>query len=381
MEEIKSPTVTVKYAGKDITADVSANLISLTYTDAEEGESDEVEMTLDDADGLWRDAWYPSKGDKIDVSIGYGTALVPCGTFTIDRIELAGAPDRITISALAAGIKSKVRTRKSTAHEKQTLKQVAEKIAGENGMTVEGEIANITFERITQNRETDLTFLRRLAEEYGYLFSVRDKKIIFTSIYKIEAGSDVKTIDRTQLDSYSIKDATVQTYKSARVSYRDSKTNKVVTSTVNAGDSLDSGGTIGGGNELTAEDTLEMHDKAETEQQARAKAQAALHRANTGGQEGTFDLYGEPLLVAGSNFQLTGMGKLSGRWHITKSRHSITRSSYVTSVEAKRLKDVTKPEQRKSPKPAPKSPRYPTGTSNRQGGANILTTSFDNGNI
>ena len=381
MEEIKSPRVVVKYEGKDITADVSANLISLTYTDAEEGESDEVEMTLDDADGLWRDAWYPSKGDKLQVEIGYAQNLVPCGTFTIDRIELAGAPDRITISALAAGVKSKTRTRKSTAHEKQTLKQIAEKVASANGMTVEGEIANITFERITQNRETDLTFLRRLAEEYGYLFSVRDKKIIFTSIYKIEGANDVKTIDRTELDSYSIKDATVQTYKSARVSYRDSKTNKIVSSSVNAGDGLDGGGTVGGGNELTAEDTLELHDKAENEQQARAKAQAALHRANSGGQEGTFDLYGEPLLVAGSNFTLTGMGKLSGKWHITKSRHSISRTSYVTSLEAKRLKDVSKPEQRKSPKPAPKSPRYPTSTGNRQGGANILTTSFDNGNI
>ncbi len=360
MEAIKKPQFVVKYNAKDITRDVSQSLISVTYSDAEEGETDEFQMELEDTDGLWRDAWYPKKGDSIELSIGYDGVLMSCGKFVIDEISLRGAPDTVTIRGLAAATNSPLRTKKSTAHEKQTLRQIAERIASANRLTVQGEIANIQIERVTQNRETDLQFLARIAKEYGYLFSVRDKNLIFTSIYHIEKGQPVLTIDRTDLISYSVTDKSVKTFKSATVKYRDPKTNKVVKSTVTAKDVLeDRTGIVGGANVDTAADTLELTEKAENEQQARLKAQASLHRANSDGQEGAFELYGEPLFVAGNNFLLTGMGALSGKWHITKSTHRISRSGgYVTSLDAKRLKDVETPEQRKTPKRKPKKGRY-----------------------
>lgn len=364
MEKIKNPLFKITYEGKDITRDITKSLISVTYNDAEEGETDEVSIEVEDTDGLWRDAWYPSKGDKMELSIGYDGIMVNCGKFVVDEIQLRGAPDTVMIRGLAAATNSPLRTKNSTAHEKQTLKQIADKIAAKNQLTVKGEIANIQIERVTQNRESDLAFLARIAKEYGYLFSVRDKVLTFTSIYGVENGQPVLEIDRTDLIAYSVTDKSVKTFKSATVQYRDPKSNKVVSATVKAGDAIEGGtGTVGGANTTTASDVLEIKDKAENPQQARLKAQAALHKANSEGQEGTFDLYGEPLLVAGNNFTLTGMGKLSGRWHISRSSHSISRDSgYKTALEAKRLKDVDKPEQRKTPAKKKKRPAYKVKT-------------------
>lgn len=379
MEAIKKPQFQVVYGSKDITKDISKSLISLTYNDAEEGETDDVSFEVEDTDGLWRDAWYPSKGDTIELSIGYDGVLLNCGKFVVDEIALQGAPDTVTIRGLAAATNSPLRTKRSTAHEKQTLKQIAEKIAAKNGLSVQGEIANIQIERVTQNRESDLGFLARIAKEYGYLFSVRDKSLIFTSIYGIEGGQPVLDIDRTDLIRYRVTDKSVATFKAATVKYREPKTNAVVTATVNAGDKLSVITTTaidivtGGANTTTSGDVLELDLKAENKQQATTKAQAALHRANTDGQDGSFVVYGEPLFVAGNNFMLTGMGKLSGKWHISKSSHSISRGGgYITSLEAKRIKDVDKPEQRKTPKRKPKRPKYKAKSGGGAGGLRSL---------
>ena len=81
-----------------------------------------------------------------------------------------------------------------------------------------------------------------------------------------------------------------------------------------------------------------MTTKAENKQQAEKKAQAALHRANSRQQEGSISLEGQPLLVAGNNFELTGLGQLSGKYHIEKSTHKISATGgYTTDLEIKRV--------------------------------------------
>lgn len=325
---VRAPKFKVEYAGKNITQDVSENLIRVTYTDVEEGESDELVLTLEDSNGLWRGDWYPTKGEKMTLAIGYEDRQIPCGTFEVDEIELEGPPDTITIRALAAPIKGKLRTKRSRAHENKTLKQIAQTIAGENGLSVSGEIEEVRFTRITQNRETDLGFLKRISYEYGHVFSVRNKQLVFTTIYKLEDGDPVDTVDRSQIVSYSIKDKTSESYAKAEVKYHNPRDKKVVDATKDEDDAK----------EITKGDTLYMTTKAENKQQAEKKAKAALHRANSKQQEGTIKVEGAPLLLAGNNFELTGMGQISGKFHITKSTHTIDRSSgYSTTVEVKRV--------------------------------------------
>jgi len=109
--EMPRSRFTVLYAQKDVTSDLSACLLSLTYTDYLTGQSDELELELEDVDGRWKNAWYPGKGDTLTVALGWnGQDLVDVGTFQIDEIEFAGGPSTVTIRALAAGIGKSLRT-------------------------------------------------------------------------------------------------------------------------------------------------------------------------------------------------------------------------------------------------------------------------------
>lgn len=336
MQTVRKPYLKVLYDGKNITAYVTPHLLSLSYVDKVEGESDEIELELEDVDALWRGAWYPEKGAMLDITIGYDDFTLNCGTFQLDEIELVGPPDTVRIRGLAAAITGKLRTKNSYAHENKTLLQIARTVAARNGLTVEGSIPDVRFDRITQSRETDLAFLRRIGAEYGCLFSVRDKKLVFTTIFDIEATKAATTIDRLDIRSYSIKDTSAKTYQNTKVVYHNPIQKKVIEQEYKFENNNNPDNYTY--SQIVAGDTKVIHTKAENKQQAELKAKAALHKANSKQQEGSLTMEGNPLIVAGNNFELTGFGSVSGKYHVTESRHTISRTEgYSTEATIKRV--------------------------------------------
>jgi uncharacterized protein len=338
METVIQPRVKIVYSGKDITRDITPYLLSVEYTDNTTENSDEASFTVEDTEGLWRTEWMPSKGDKIDVEIGYDNEMLKCGTFTVDEIEFSGPPDTVQIRALAASVGSPVRTKNSKAYEQQTLRQIANEIANKYGYEVidnnadKNALDDIKIQRITQNRETDLAFLKRVSDDYGIMFSLRDTKLIFTSIFDIEKGESILTLERGDLLSYSVKDTATSVYKEATVKHTAPKQNKVIESKVPTKFMY---GGEGKGPDTKSEDVLEIRVKADDPKQAEKKARAKLHKANSKEKEGSFTIIGNTKLIAGNNFTLVGMGGFSGKWNITKSSHKVDRGGYITDFEAK----------------------------------------------
>ena len=170
---MQKPIFKLEYNQKDITTDVAEYVTNIEYTDYEHGQSDEISITFEDSKRLWQTTWLPSKGDKLTLSIGYeGEKLLNCGTFEIDEITFDTPPDTLTVKGLAASIKKTLRQNNSIAYENKSLKQIAQEIAKRHGYTLVGEIDEIKVERITQNKQRDLTFLKNLAEQYGYIFKI-----------------------------------------------------------------------------------------------------------------------------------------------------------------------------------------------------------------
>ncbi len=334
----------ILYNSKDITRDISDHLISLSYVDKVQGESDEIELEVEDKDGLWQNEWYPQKGDTIEVQIIDVDAVLPCGKFTLDEKKLSsgrGDGDLFQISGVASSITKKLRTKKSSAHENKTLKQLAQFVAQQHGLKIEGTIPNIRFNRITQNRETDLRFLSRIADSYGLIFSVRDDKLVFQEMKEIEGKAHVISLDKTDVISFEFTDKTEDTYKDAKVKYHNPENNELVQSESAGGDGFD---------------TLEIKERAENSQQAELKASASLRKKNTQVLTGSIVCPGNLFLVSGNNVELTGFGNMSGVYHITESSHELNRSDgYVTSFEVKKVNVVLpakyKPKRKKIPKP------------------------------
>lgn len=342
---VSVPKFTVLYNNKNITSDISKYMLSLTYNDKTEGESDEIEIEVEDVDLRWQNSWYPEKGAKLTVSI----ENLKCGVFEIDEIQLSGPPDVVTIRGMATGIVNSLRTKKSDAHESKTLKQIAEKVAAKNNLTIQGVIPDITFGRITQNKETDLAFLKRISQEYGVLFAVRDNVITFTSIYDIEKRNISFSVDKTNISSYTLKDKADGMIKSASVKSKNAKKNEPVSTNLEFEKYKQEQG-YSSDNPVNRDEGV-THTKAENKQQAEAKAKAIMHLSATNQMEGSVEMQGTTLAVAGNNFQLTGIGKLSGKYHIKSSSHKIDRSSgYTVGLEIKRLNLPEKSQQITKPK-------------------------------
>lgn len=333
METVRVPRVKIVYEGKDITQDISKYLLSVQYTDNESKESDEISFTLEDKHGLWKSDWLPQKGDKVSLSIGYDDNLLDCGKFTVDEIEMSGPPDIVVLRALAAGTNSPLRTKNSRAYEGQTLRQIAKSVADKYGYKIvatDGSASlldNIRVERVTQDRETDLAFLERIGQDYGVVFNLKDTNLVFTSIFDMEKGSPVIELRRTDLIRYNVKDKATKVYKKARVKHKQVKSNQEITVFYEEKKT----------DQTSSEDTLEIKTRVENVQQAEAKAKAKLHDANRKGQEANFSIPGNPIMVAGNNFDLLDMGGLSGKYHVKKSSHNVSASGYITEIEAVRI--------------------------------------------
>lgn len=325
MSAVDKPLFSVVYNGVDITnAMLDKGFISLRYTDRYEFESDDLEIQVEDNDGLWQSGWYPEKGAKLSMSFGYGAMLVPAGEFEIDEIGLSGPPDVVTIRAIATGITQQLRTKRSEGYEKQNLQQIIQKVAGRNGLTVDGKIEQIQFERVTQNNETDVEFLKRLSYDFGYIFSIRAKKLVFYNIMEIDKQAPAKVYSRSQLSRWNMTDKSAEVFKQAEARHFDQ--NKKVTHF-----------SVEQGTGIVKADTLAITGRTENKQQADVKAKVALYRKNSAQQEGSVGMPGDPVMVAGNVVALLGFGKFSGNWVIRESSHTFTRGGgYGTSLDMKR---------------------------------------------
>jgi phage protein D len=304
-------------------------VLSVSYSDYLTELSGEVEVVIEDHDQRWQASWYPTLGDQLSLAIGYhGEGLLPCGEFQIDQLELTGPPDALTMRCLAAFITPAMRTRNSAGYEGQTLLGIAETIAGKYGLSVISapEVFDITFERVTQKHETDLAFLKRLAVEHDYDFTVRGTSLVFYSRTTLETALPTQTITRTDVERFEFRNRTHTIYRSAQVAYHDPMTKALIAQNAVAREAIPTG------------DVLKMVVRCENGQQALMKARAALHARNTLFAEASLVMPGSIGMASGNTIELSGFGEFDGAYMIMMARHRLDRAhGYTTRLEVSRV--------------------------------------------
>ncbi|OJH83047.1 phage late control D family protein [Serratia marcescens] len=332
---VPTPVFELVYGQKDITVDVTPYVLSISFTDKLSGESDEIQVELEDSDGRWRDAWYPGKGDTLLLKLGLeGQKLLNCGTFSIDEIELGGPPDTVSLRGLSASVTAAMRTRSNRGFENTTLLAIASRIAKKHALRLEGTIEPLKLDRVTQYNETDLAFMTRLAREYGYIVKVTHEALVFSHRVTLREAEPVHTLTPAMVGRYRLRDTINRIYKQAKVKYQDTRTKKMVTIGVKADGSIgpvaeETVNAKGKGQKpsshATSADTLNMQSRARTRDEAVSKVCAGINRHNEYQREATLNLEGNVGLKAGNTLSLTGFGRLSGSWLVTAVRHDIDR--------------------------------------------------------
>ncbi|WP_460645840.1 phage late control D family protein [Leclercia adecarboxylata] len=175
---VLTPAFMLTINSKDITGNISNRLRSLTLTDNRGFEADQLDIELDDADGLVE---LPIRGAVLSLFLGWkGFALVGKGSFTVDEVEHRGAPDTVTVRARSADFRGTLNSRREESWHDTTLGGVVEAIAARNklGSGVAPELAKIPLPHVDQSQESDVKFLTRLAERNGGEVSVKAGKLL-----------------------------------------------------------------------------------------------------------------------------------------------------------------------------------------------------------
>lgn len=329
----------VVYNNKDITEDISKDLISLTWTDKSSKEADELTIKLHNAHGLWCGDWQPAKGATLTAQITIsnwdgesGTEDLPCGTFEIDETTLSGPPSEVDIKAVSVPITSKARGEARTrAWENVRLQRIAGDIAAKAGLSLEWDLLkDPLYQREDQLEETDLGFLQGLAEEAGASLKVSHGKLILFDEKEYEKKPSVLTLHVSDLTRWNLKNKSAHVYGKGKVKYHDPENNEDLEFETDA-DLAD----------LSGEDrnarTLAVNWRCKDLAEAEEKAENLLHDANKHEISGTIDIPGNLRIVAGINVELTGLGRYSGKYVIETATHSIDgKGGYTTSAQIRR---------------------------------------------
>ena len=120
---MRRASVEISIQGKDVSMDLWPHLLSLSYVDKADDELDDLQLTLEDREGLWQGDWLPKHGDIISVTIVASNFRAPgeeeldCGEFEVDELTLESSRDGgdvVTIKGVPAAVKSSLMLQKKT---------------------------------------------------------------------------------------------------------------------------------------------------------------------------------------------------------------------------------------------------------------------------
>lgn len=335
----------IKYNNKDISADISKYLKSISYTDNLSGEADDLQITLEDKAGLWQSTWMPEKGALLDVMLQqkYWQTLsalpqsLRLGLFEIDEITSSGYPSEVQIKAVSVPDNNTLRgTERSRSWEKAKLQVIANDIASAAGMSLFWDTEeNPVLDRAEQTEQSDLSFLYAICKDKGLALKISDKKIIIFDEAKYEAEKAKITIVKPGTvykkesgmkylfvgTGYSLRTKIRDIYAACRVSYQQGSSKSNIEATYTAAGKKGK--------------TLQVNEQVESVAEALDLAKKRLREKNKDEVTGSLNMLGNFVLLSGVTVDLLGFGAFDGKYLITRASHDIG-SSYTTNIDVRR---------------------------------------------
>lgn len=218
--------VNVIYEGVDISQEIQNAISSLEYTDNSKNAVDDLEIELENLDYRWLHEWYPDENAKLIVKIlqtDNGTdRVLHLGSFYVDEPTFDN--QKMTLKLIALPLNQNIRDQKnSVAWEQITLKNLVLQIANKHGMNAELHCEDEIFERLDQDRETDLGFLKRIVEEVALNLKIIDNKIVIFDEEEMLSNDTIVVfnIRDPRIKSFSLRKKNQNVYDKVEVSYYD----------------------------------------------------------------------------------------------------------------------------------------------------------------
>ncbi|MCB5423943.1 phage late control D family protein [Altererythrobacter sp. CC-YST694] len=205
MADLPFATWLVMLDGKDMTDKLNPRLLSASITEKRAEEADQLDIVLQDADGLLE---LPTPGVELEVSMGWlrgaglPLGLVHKGRFRVDEAKWSGALDIVTIRARSADFTDAFRVRRERSFVGKSVRDVLSTIAGENGLgtAIDAALGGKTIPALGPGAKSDAALLMLLGKRFDAMATVKAGKLLFAPIGKGKAptGGTIPaiTIDR-----------------------------------------------------------------------------------------------------------------------------------------------------------------------------------------
>lgn len=325
------------YNNKDISANLAGHVLSVEHEDNAGGKADDLRVTLEDRDDLWKNGWFPQKGAELKASFVCRSWPSPgrdivynAGIFTLDEIESAGPPDTITIKAAASDVTTSLRREKKTRPwENVTLEQIGQTIVRAGGMTLFYDSAEpVQFTRVDQREESDLAFLKRLAEAHGMNCKVAVGKVIMYACKEYDAMPAVLSLSRGDgcLRTWHFTSKTSEVYRACQVAYWDPDKKQEQVYVYEPPQAPASG------------QVLKINERVESMAAAMERARTELRKKNKMEVTAELSSWGLPEAKAGLNMSIGGFGVFNGVYSLDKQTQKIDKSGgYTCSLSAAKV--------------------------------------------
>lgn len=308
--------------GSNITSLVADRLISAEITDQAGVKSDRLTLVLDDRDQRLD---LPSKGAKIEVSLGYAPGpLVRMGSYVVDEVDVSGPSRELMIRANAADMNTGIKSPKERSWHNKTLGEIVRTVAGEHRLqpAISSDLAARQIGHVDQT-ESDMQLLQRLCADQGATCKVADGRLVVAerATGKTTTGSNLPeaVIAANQCESWTATLANRGKYKTVNAYWQNTGAAQRVKVTAGSGDPA-----------LTLKNSYASEDEAK---QAASSKLKSLSRGT--GKISIKGLIGDPYMSAERTASLSGFraGIDGDGWVVNSVAHSFGGSGYTCDVE------------------------------------------------
>lgn len=347
-EQVLSRRTDIEIAvdGVNVTKHIQKYFLGLKYTDCEEGEADDLQLTLQDREGIWAGGWLDSmvkaaagaKGLKLKAALaqrgwkGKGDRWLDIGVFDLDSVEASGPPAVVVLKASALPYSGAVRqTKRSRSWEHYSLHEIAGEIAANNGMgCAVYAAANPSYDRTEQRKQTDIEFLSKLCKNAAINLKVTNNSLVLFDQREYERQPPAATIRKGGgCLSYRFSATSAGTqYDSCRVSYTDPASGRVIEGAARSEDYDE---------EARNHKQLEITARVQSPGEAQALAENHLRLHNKFARTARFSLPGDPGLVAGVTVTLEGWASFDGKYLVSQAVHTVNSGGYTTDIELRKV--------------------------------------------
>jgi Phage protein D len=355
--EVPEPKYKVVIDGTDITNKIKPRLMNLTLTDNRGFDADQVELQLDDSDGLLT---MPRRGASMRVWLGWkGTPLIDKGSFTVDELEHAGAPDTLTITGRSVDFRESLNVKKERSFHGKKLSEIIDTIAKNNGLfsILSTSLKDEVIDHIDQTNESDAAFLVRLAKQFDTIPTVKDGRLLFVraglALTATGKAMPAVVIKRSAGDQHRFSVADRDAYtgvvaywhdkkqaekKVVKLKRRKRKKKTTTTTTTTTKDTTTPTAVVKENELLIGSDENVKHLRYiyANQKNAERAAKVAWQRLQRGVAEFSITLAtGRPELITELPVKVKGFKPQidEGSWLSTKVIHNVTENGYTSQLE------------------------------------------------